>query len=232
MKQTIFQEAINELNRSYHLLNREFFEGELPEVAITVQSKGKRNAMGWCTVKEVWKDNTGYVSMHEINISAEYFNVPFLETMNTLLHEMVHLYNLTRQEPVQDVSRNGTFHNKKFKAESERRGFYYDAPADKKYGWTFSKLTPNAIERILSLGIDQSLFTIARIEDQEAKKKPNSYKWVCPTCELTIRTTKKEHKKPFSQEDKKSIKLICFSCTTNRLQAPLMTLVEDDDNEE
>ena len=48
---------------------------------------------------------------YEINICAEHLARPFEQVAETLLHEMVHLYNL--QIGVQDTSRNGTYHNKK-----------------------------------------------------------------------------------------------------------------------
>ena len=50
---------------------------------------------------------------YEINICAEHLARPFEQVAETLLHEMVHLYNL--QIGVQDTSRGGTYHNKKYK---------------------------------------------------------------------------------------------------------------------
>lgn len=196
-----YQSAVDELHIAYSMLNQEFFDGALPEAAITIQTKGKRMAMGWCTTKEVWISDDQSVSLYEINISAEFLNVPFMETMNTLLHEMVHLYNNVNN--VKDVSRNGTFHNTKFKAESERRGFYYDQPAHKKYGWTFSILTKEAEERIKALNINEEVFRISRKEQQEESKakKNNSFKWECPSCHDKLRTTKLD------------VKPICGKCT-------------------
>ena len=43
---------------------------------------------------------------YEINICAEHLARPFEQVAETLLHEMVHLYNL--QIGVQDTSRGGT----------------------------------------------------------------------------------------------------------------------------
>ena len=61
--------VIKELHKAFDCLNKEFYKGELPEVIITIQSKGKRNALGWLTVGKVWDDGTQ--SKHEINKSAE-----------------------------------------------------------------------------------------------------------------------------------------------------------------
>ncbi|WP_232252090.1 hypothetical protein [Bacillus licheniformis] len=96
-----------------------------------------------------------------MNIAAEYLDIEFMETMDTMLHEMVHLYNAIRD--IQDCSRNGTYHNKRFKAECERRGFYFpDDKPDKKYGWAFPKLTEATKKKIESLKINPKAFSIAR----------------------------------------------------------------------
>lgn len=194
------QIATNELHNAFKRLNETFFNGELPEPAITIQTSGKRKAMGWCTTKEVWGDREGKIKLYEINIAAEFLDLDFFETMDTLLHEMVHLYNLTRKVKVQDCSRGGTYHNRRFKSEAENRGFYFEADSpDKKYGWYNPKLTDETKEKIKTLGINQKAFTIARRglelhegaeNGNEEEPKPKSFKWLCPSCKLIVRSTK------------------------------------------
>lgn len=77
---------------------------------------------------------------YEINICAEHLARPFEQVAETLLHEMVHLYNL--QIGVQDTSRNGTYHNKKCKGAAEQHGL--DVGKDPKYGWTITTLDEEA----------------------------------------------------------------------------------------
>lgn len=221
------QAATNELHRAFELLNKSFFDGKLPEPAITIQSSGKRLSMGWCTTKEVWRDQEDKIRKYELNISAEYLNIELMETMDTMLHEMVHLYNLVHG--VQDCSRGGTYHNNRFKSESERRGFYY--PENKphpKYGWSFSRLTEETKEKILRLGINHSAFQIARkttplpdvtpIQDESSSsnagntvspgtKKSNSYKWTCPACHLIVRSTKEK------------VNIICGDCNETLIRS-------------
>jgi rubrerythrin len=199
------QTATDELHKAFKKLNETFFKNELPEPAITIQTSGKRKAMGWCTTKEVWGDKEGKIKLYEINIAAEFLDQDFFETMDTLMHEMVHLYNI--RKGVQDCSRGGTYHNKKFKKEAENRGFYFESDQpDKKYGWYNPKLTEETKEKILRLGINEKAFIIARRgmalhriegeeiegerqeEQQEERKK--SFKWVCPSCGLIVRSTK------------------------------------------
>lgn len=40
--------------------------------------------MGWCTTNEVWHDKEGTIKMYEINLSAEYINISFIETIQTI----------------------------------------------------------------------------------------------------------------------------------------------------
>ena len=83
---------------------------------ITVQSKP--GTYGHCSTAKIWKtqdDNT-----YELNIAAEEINAHIEEILDTLLHEMVHLY--CREHGIKETSRGGQYHNKRFKEEAERRG--------------------------------------------------------------------------------------------------------------
>jgi hypothetical protein len=182
------QHSTNELHRCFQLFNSHFFAGDLPEPAITIQTKGKRNAYGWCSKVEFWRNQDSTIKKYEINLTAEHLDRDTADIMRTLLHEMVHLYNAINK--VQDCSRNGTFHNKKFKEASERFGFYYDEPSSKKYGWSNSKLKPEIIELIKSWAVDEGAFKIARSVPKNLKKKPNSFKLECPSCGIKLRASK------------------------------------------
>lgn len=161
--------------------------------------------MGWCTVKPIWRDRSGSMKKYEINISAEFLNIEFYETMTTLLHEMVHLYCTVNG--IQDTSRGNTYHNKRFKEECLRRGFYYrDDKPDKRNGWYNAVLTDQAKITIDTYPINRDVFKIARDtydmmpsddeeEEEEKEKKDkekrhNSIKWICPVCNMSVRSTK------------------------------------------
>lgn len=196
------ENATKELHVAFKELNRTFFNDELVEPAITIQTSGKRLAMGWCSAVEVWWDKEGIKKRYELNISAEYLNVDFMETMDTMMHEMVHLYN--GLHGIQDTSRNGTYHNKRFKHECERRGFEFDQEGpDKRYGWAYPKLTERAKKIISMLNIRTDAFVIARkraaeISEEESedsqtgRSRKKSFKWFCPSCGDTVRSTKEE----------------------------------------
>lgn len=212
------QTATDELHKAFDAFNHALFNSALPQVALTIQTKGKRNFHGWFTVDPIWSVEKGGM-MHEINISAESLNRPFLAVMETLLHEMIHLYCTVKG--IQDTSRGNTFHNKHFKAASEAHGFYYDAPADKRYGWAYSKLKPETVQLISSFGLDVSAFKISRQELPPSEKKTNSYKWECPECGCKVRSTKKE------------VKLICGECSDfDEMEIIKLKLVASTESEE
>ncbi|UOR14198.1 SprT-like domain-containing protein [Halobacillus amylolyticus] len=203
-----------ELHNAFYLFNQHYFNNELPTPAITIQSSGhKRKSMGWCTVVPVWGDKEGKTKMYEINLSAEFLDLDFYETMDTLLHEMVHLYHKVHN--IQDCSRKGTYHNKHFKKKVLEIGFEYqnDKP-DAKHGWTYARLGQKVKDEISNMNISADVFTISRrgsiyfnalengqsageAEMQSGREtssagKPSSYKWVCSGCGLIMRSSKKE----------------------------------------
>lgn len=182
--------VIKELHKAFDCFNKEFYNNELPKVIITIQSRGKRNALGWFTCGKVWSDGTQ--EKHEINISAEYTNREFMDIMRTLHHEMIHLYCAVND--IKDCSRGGTYHNSQFKKASEEHGFYYKENAfDKKYGWSFSELTNESIEKIKAFGLNEELFSLKRYDfnavQNKEKKKSNIIKWQC-SCGQIVRSSK------------------------------------------
>ena len=72
----------------------------------------------------------------------------------TILHEMVHLYNI--QHDIQDCSRGGTYHNKKFKAEAEKHMLRIEK--DKRYGWTITHPTKELLDYIIRQGWECQLY--------------------------------------------------------------------------
>lgn len=128
---------------------------------------------------------------YEINICAEHLARPFEQVAETLLHEMVHLYNL--QIGVQDTSRGGTYHNKKYKEAAEKHGLTVEK--DAKYGWTKTSLNDEA--KAFVDGMQDKKFELHRKSLSKipgaAKTKQSSRKYVCPMCGCIIRATKEVH---------------------------------------
>lgn len=200
MKQTTkMSRAVSQLEHIYNALNADFFAGEpLPVPIITVQSKP--GTYGHCTTAKVWQRKDG--GAYELNIAAEVLNYPIEETLDTMLHEMVHLY--CREHNIKEVSRGGKYHNGRFKAEAERRGLTC-IPCGQ-YGWN---TTPgdNLIEYALSKGWNEikigrsSLPPMIRTgaggaaqagtgSIQGGKRPSSTRKLICPQCGQSVRATK------------------------------------------
>ena len=133
MAEQSLKPIVDKLENLFSKFNEKFYGGELQKPIITVSPDTTKGAYGWCTSWKVWSNkepkaisemkpeeveamkNEGF---YEINLCAEHLARPFEHVAETLLHEMVHLYNL--QVGVQDTSRSGTYHNKKYKEAAEQ----------------------------------------------------------------------------------------------------------------
>lgn len=214
MKETVkTSRAAGQLEKMFRTLNRDSFNGELEEPIITIQSTP--GAYGHVTVAKTWKRKNDW--RHELNMAADWLERPIEEVTATLIHEMVHLYNLKNN--IQDCSRGGTYHNRKFKEEAEKHMISIEK--DEKYGWTITKVTEELIEYIIAQGwedFQMSRFPLYGIKAPggektkggnagspgggQEKPKKTSWKHVCPQCKAIARTTKE-------------IPLICGNCNIN-----------------
>lgn len=186
------QPVITELHKAFDLLNKEFYENSLPQVVIAIRSQGKRKGVnGWFTPDKTWTD--GEEEKHEIVITAETLNRPFMDIMRTLHHEMIHLFCQTNG--LEDTSRQGKYHNKVFRDECLKRGFWYpDGKPDRTIGWSYAELKPETEELIGKWDLDADVFGIARKSygggSEGTKKKSNIIKWTCPCCGAVVRSSK------------------------------------------
>ena len=214
MKQsTKMSRAVSQLEHIYNSLNADFFGGGLPVPIITVQSKP--GTMGHCSVAKVWQRKED--KTHELNIAAEVLNYPIEETIDTMLHEMVHLF--CRENGIKEVSRGGKYHNKRFKEVAEAHGLTC-VPCGQ-YGWN---TTPgdNLVEYALNKGWNEILLgrnslppamrtgatgTAQPGAATPGGKRPSSTrKVVCPVCGQSVRATKK-------------VNIICGVCMVPMIEA-------------
>lgn len=208
MKQTTkMSRAVGQLEHIYNNLNTDFFSSALPIPILTVQSKP--GTYGHCTLGQVWqrKDSNAY----ELNIAAEVLNFPIEEIIDTLLHEMVHLY--CRINHIQDVSRGGTYHNNKFKYEAEKRGL--TCYKTEKYGWN-TKPNDNIISYALQKGWSEicisrntpismvPLHSTSSTADND-RRPSSTRKLVCPSCGQSVRATR-------------SVNILCGNCMQQMLE--------------
>lgn len=210
MKETVkTSRTAGYLEKMFRALNEDFFAGELEEPIITIQSTPR--AYGHVTVAKTWKRKDEW--RHELNLGAETLDRPIENVAATMLHEMVHLYNLAHG--VQDCSRGGMYHNKRFKEEAERRGLHIEH--HDKYGWTITTPSDQLLEYILEQGWTEihinrgGGWTPPPSTGGKAgnsgtgtgttagPKKSSTRKYICPSCKQSIRATK-------------TVNIICGDC--------------------
>ena len=162
------QQLYNELYRAFDMFNEIFAENKLPNVVITIQESGRRNAYGWFG-NGFWSDRLAGEAVPEINLSAEYLSRGPKGLLETLLHEMAHLWNAT-VENVRDCS-GGQYHNKHFRKAAERFGLSVER--DGKRGWAYTSLTDVSEQAIEEFKPDESIF--AGLKRKKAAKKDDRY---------------------------------------------------------
>lgn len=224
MKETTkMSRAIGQLEKMYRQINIDLFENKLPEVIITVQSSPK--AMGSSSCRKIWRSKEDW--KYEINISAEVLNFVIEETLDTLIHEMVHIY--CRENDIKETSRGTAYHNSRFKAEAEKRLLVCEKCGNA--GWNTigannDKLTAYAMEKgwseiqinrlplLIPTGQQTAEQQTAGQQQTAEGKKSSTRKLKCPRCGMIARTTKQAGK------------LICGNCYEETGEIHMMEEVE------
>lgn len=126
--------------------------------------------------------------LHEILIAGESFKRKPAETMGTLLHEAAHC--MCEVSKIEDTSRNGRYHNTRFKAMAEKFGL--TVQKDKVYGWTITTITSQAVQTyrkaIEAIGAASQMYRSAVLVDDDAKKRPGQVTFRCG-CPHSFRVT-------------------------------------------
>lgn len=201
MKETVkTSRTAGYLEKIFRAVNAKYFGGQLEEPIITIQSTPK--AYGHVTVAKAWQ--RGDTTRHELNIGAGTLNRDIVYVVCTLVHECVHLWDL--QNGIQDCSRGGAYHNKRFKEAAEARDLKISY--DPRIGWSITEPTDALCEFILEQGwediqmnrMENSYTPRGRGAGDAAGKptgtsNPNSHsiKYVCPCCRNSVRATKVVH---------------------------------------
>lgn len=207
MKETVkSSRTLGYLEKIYRQLNTDFFNGELEDCTITVQSTPR--AYGHVTCGKVWKVKD--CNRYELNIGAGTLDRPIENVVSTMLHEMVHIYNLMNN--IQDCSRGNTYHNKKFKEKAESVGLIIEY--DSRIGWSVTSPSDDLILYICEQGWSDILMNRGEFgirsgvggasgssgTDLPKTKKPSSTrKYICPCCKMSVRATK-------------DVRIMCVDC--------------------
>lgn len=188
-------QTISELYKAFNKLNETFYNNTLPYPYIVIVETLKKQAYGWFTPNKIWQNQNQTIQMHEIALSAEYMYRGYMEVIQTLAHEMVHLYCHCNNK--KDVK--GKYHNTTFKLECLDRGFYFDEPPHDVHGWCSPKFTEETKEMIKEFGLKEEAFSVSRLIPQKKKAKNYVAKYTCNSCDITLR-------------GKKGIKIVCYEC--------------------
>ena len=108
-----YELLIQQYSAAFKFFNEKLFNNELKMPMITIQTQGRRNCYGWFWPKR-WTNNGE--PQDEINMAAENINRSKADQCETLVHEMVHLYN--SQLGLKDCNAV-QYHNKHFKTAAE-----------------------------------------------------------------------------------------------------------------
>lgn len=214
MKQTTkMSRAVSQLEHIYNSLNADFFSSSLPLPIITVQSKP--GTYGHFTPSKVWKRKDDQT--YELNIAAEVLNYPIEDTIDTMLHEMVHLY--CRENGIKDTSRGGKYHNGRFKAEAERVGLecfqtgqygWNTRPGNKiveyalEKGWNEIRIGRNSFTGFIRTGTGGTEPATGAGVQMGGKRPSSTRKLQCPCCGNSVRATK-------------AVRIMCMDCNEQML---------------
>lgn len=193
-------ESIRMLEEAFDLLNEFYFECALSKSVITVQSTPR--AYGHFTTSKIWKANRK--ESYEINLGAETLHRPIEEVTATLLHEMVHQY--CAENDIKDTSRGGTYHNKRFKKEAEKRGLVITY--NHRIGFSITEPSDELLSFVQSTKwLEQiSWHRQTRSDAQEvAVSSSSTRKYQCLECGMSVRATKE-------------VNIICGDCTSHMEQ--------------
>ncbi|WP_027119448.1 hypothetical protein [[Mycoplasma] testudinis] len=177
------------LNQAVQEINERVFNGIFKNYVLVIQ-KGKSprsTVLAWFQAN-AWKIKED--SYNEISLVAESFASynSVLKMLCIIVHELVHYEgHLLNMET---TSRNGVFHNDKFKLLAENRGILCTTKTAKD-GWSSSDPT-EALENILKkiiqdLNLEARLPNFSRAKPAPAPAKKYLFSYSCPTHKVKIK---------------------------------------------
>ena len=202
------------LEKLYRQLNSRFYSDELEIPIITIQASSRSYAH--VSVDKIWTVD-GQEARRELNISATYLSRPIEEICASLLHEMAHIYAM--QAGIKDTSRNGSYHNKRFRQIAEDHGIIVGY--DERIGWSPTSPSDELIEWLCDIDIEDIRINRGNIEElaritgtggaapapaeppkvTTTGRRGNSIRWICPDCGAIVRSTKQ-------------VNILCGDCNT------------------
>ena len=209
MKKHIIGTAIEELYRWFDEMNKIFYDNELPEPIIVIQ-KGRKTALGTCSVKKIWapvdeEEVNEEEKLYEITLVANNLNRPINEIVVTLAHEMVHYFNLFKGVK----GAKNKKHTEAFKREAERIGLV--CTEEEKMGWGITEAS-DEFEEMINTQIKPNAeafkyFLYIPTKEKKKTEKPPIKKYRCPKCGSEIK-------------GKEGLDITCNDCNTPFVELP------------
>ena len=204
-----------ELEKCFRMMNRDSFDDSLPTPVITVVPTAK--AYAHYVPFDIW--DTKDAPKREINIASGTLDRPLENILASLLHEMVHMYNDCVLH-VQDTSRQGTYHNRRFAQTAEAKGLI--VTRSDKYGWAHTEPGDRLLDWILAhdelreIDMNRSSSFLGAVGvgthsgssriSIPGTKTGHSRKYVCPCCHNSVRATK-------------AVNILCGDCMEPMLES-------------
>lgn len=141
MTRKITEKQYSALQAAYDHLNARLFDGELPDVIITLNRK--RGAAGYFSPERFVETETGEV-VHEIALNPDTFTetVTAKKVLSTLAHEMTHLW----QNEFGDKNPRKAYHNREWADKMEDIGLMPSSTGREGGSRTGQKMTHYVIE--------------------------------------------------------------------------------------
>lgn len=234
----LFNGEMSDLVKATELLvssvyQRVFFDQgadiNIPYFVTLQRNDTKRKMTAWVSSAKVWHINNANGGKeelaYELNMATEFINRPLEETVMTICHELIHLYAI--ENGIKDTSRNGSFHNKEYKALCDK--YNIKCEQDKKAGHVtnFPIAEQHEFIRLAYVYIKEDIKDVIDMfclsedwdinkeqKDSKPKKKQNAIKYSCQ-CGKSFRATSR-------------MKVICAECFEKE-HKPVYFLAEDED---
>jgi predicted SprT family Zn-dependent metalloprotease len=163
--------------------NAQLFRGELPPCILNFSRH--KNAYGFFA-PERWQ--SGVRSTHEISLNPDYLSQPPIETMSTLVHEMVHLWQHVYGKP----SRS-TYHNCEWANKMESIGLIPSdtgQPGGKKTGNRVSEYIAEDGDFAIAFNVMPKDYLLpwksAAYKDRRKSARKQKIKYSCPGCQVNV----------------------------------------------
>lgn len=198
---TITTQQYSKLDEAYNYFNKHLFDNKLPDSIITLNAKGKTTGYLHYN-KYKYKDGRSNLSELAFN-PLEFESKDETEVYQTLVHEMVHLWQMIFGEP----SRK-TYHNREWAYKMIDLGLQPSStglPGGRITGQSMSDyvIEGGLFEKVCGAFIlkEKRILINAVPEEEKEKKKRNKTreKFVCPSCQMQAWA-------------KKTAKLACGNC--------------------